>query len=195
MSASRLPVLALWITVCFYASILGVYSVLVHASSHSFGEASYFLNRIDQIALFGKVPFRDFEFAYGPLLLYVPALVHGLGAPLQISVEWSYYLSLVLFSIAGVCALFWLVDNLIPGRYYKLVVFGGLALIGLNPTMGMNYRYFRFIGPYVAILMAEETEWIAENVRFLQHREFASVLDFSRDRFGIFRGSIRAEHL
>lgn len=150
-----LPISALWIALLVYGVLLAIASAFVVKTPHAYGEANYFLNRIDQIAVSGRVPFKEFEFAYGPLLLYVPVLVHLIGTPLHLSLEWSYYLSLMLFSLLGVWALFWVVDELIPGYRYKLTIFGLFALIGLNPTMGMNYMYLRFIGPYIALLIAE----------------------------------------
>ena len=168
VSSYRLPTRLLCIALVAYASTLALNSAFVYAFPHSYGEAAYFLNRIDQIALFGKTPFKDFEFAYGPLLLYAPVLVHWLGAPLHISVEWSYYICLTVFSLIGVFALFELVNALVPGRHYKSVAFGGLALLGLlNPSMGMNYMYFRFVGPCVALLIAERLNTVRKTVVFL----------------------------
>jgi hypothetical protein len=173
--AYRVPTGALWMTLLVHGSVLTIASVCVSQSPHSYGEAWYFLNRLDQIAIFGNVPFSDFEFAYGPLLLYLPALVHWIGTPLHLSIEWSYYFGLTVLSLTGVYGLFWTVNELIPGRHYKLIVFGLFAL-GLNPTMGMNGMYFRFIGPYVALLLAERFDGWQRTFAFLS---IASLLLFS----------------
>ena len=172
----RPPKKLLWIALLAYASILSVYSASLYAYDHGYGEASYFLNRLNQIVVFGKVPFRDFEFAYGPLLLYVPAFVHWLGAPLHISVERSYYVSLIVLSLVGVYALFWLVNEIVPGYHDKVVVFAAFALFGLNPTMGMNYMYFRFVGPYIGLLISERFTSLRPTLTFVC---MASFLLFS----------------
>jgi hypothetical protein len=48
---------------------------LVAGRYHGFGESFYLIDRISLLDQ-GRVPYRDFEFVYGPAQLYVPILFH-----------------------------------------------------------------------------------------------------------------------
>ncbi|MDQ6676004.1 MAG: hypothetical protein M3Z09_01765 [Acidobacteriota bacterium] len=151
ITASNMPVWLLLVALVVQITFLSGLAACVLSSPHNYGEATYMLDRLDQVDLFGRVPFRDFEFAYGPLMLYGPVFVKHVLSPLQVSLECAYYISLIGMTALGLVLLFWVIDTLIPRRSYKIAVFVLFATC-LNTTMGMNYTFFRFIGPYAAIL-------------------------------------------
>src|SRR5262249_8424337 len=76
-------------------------------------EAYYFLDRLYPLAA-GMVPYRDFEFLYGPLLLYIPYWTSRiLGVPLYP----AYLAVFLLFQLIGL-AMLWKIIGLanVPAR-------------------------------------------------------------------------------
>jgi len=106
------------------------------------GEATYFLSRIDLVAM-GQRPYVDFQYNYGPLLLYAPLLLdalsgHGLG------IESAYAWTVVGMTLAGFWATWFFLRSLaIPSGFRPWAL--GLALVIWAPlTMGLNYAPLRF---------------------------------------------------
>ena len=105
------------------------------------GEASYFMNRLQMLAA-GLVPYRQFEFVYGPLLLY-PIL--GLERLLHLSSVQAYVLTWLVFWQIGVIMI-WIVvrgiDFPIPSRrtVFGFLIIAQLATSGYG---GLSYTPFR----------------------------------------------------
>jgi hypothetical protein len=117
--------------------VLGWYSILPY--SH-YGEITYFIQRIEAVLL-GRVPYVDFAFDYGPLMLSLPVGIYRLfqGA---VSVEAAYTAALLLHYTIGYALVAYVISQL-QARGRVLI----LAMIGfqwLNPTMGLNYTPLRF---------------------------------------------------
>src|SRR3569833_1389209 len=75
---------------------------LVAGRYHGFGESFYLIDRITLLAE-GRVPYRDFEFVYGPAQLYGPLLLHKL---LHLGIADAYYLFWALSYLLGAWLLF-----------------------------------------------------------------------------------------
>jgi len=140
-------VVAVWMLV-FLLCAAGVY--LLVRGVGGVGDSGYFIYRLKDLAA-GKAPYTEFEFAYGPLLLYVPLTlmrVFGLDA------ETAYYIFLIVSTAAGV----WLLAKIIelldcPAERKKaiFVLFSLLSLPGL--LWGVNHFLLRFIPPiYFALI-------------------------------------------
>ena len=105
------------------------------------GEADYFLNRLQMLAS-GLIPYRQFEFVYGPLLLYPVLWAQRL---LHLSSSQAYVVTWLVFWQIGV-VMVWVVvrgiDIPIPSRR---IVFGFLVLAQLAQAGygGLSYTPFR----------------------------------------------------
>lgn len=116
-----------------------------------YGEAGYFCDRTTQL-LSGHTPYRDFEFAYGPALLYIPAtlarLLHG-------DLRDAYGVTYVLACLTGTYLLWvtcnWL-DGSIAGRRAAFFFFWAASLIS-TLNYGLNYSLLRFILPIFLLIL------------------------------------------
>lgn len=115
------------------------------------GEALYFLNRQQMLAA-GSFPYRQFEFAYGPLLLYPTLWLQRL---FHLSVLHSYVLSWTVQSILGIVMLWTVVraiDFPIRSRV-TLFAFLFFAQFFWADYGGMNYTAFRaYAAAFVIVL-------------------------------------------
>jgi hypothetical protein len=114
------------------------------------GEADYFLCRIDLVAM-GYRPYVDFQYNYGPLLLYVPLALDMLSQA-SLGIENAYAFTVVGLTLLGFCSTFFFLNSLtIPAKYRPWVL--GMALaIWLPLSMGLNYVPLRFT--YVPFVLA-----------------------------------------
>jgi hypothetical protein len=105
------------------------------------GEALYFLNRLQMLAA-GLVPYRQFEFVYGPLLLYPVIWAQKL---LHLSLSHAYTVTWIVYWQLGVVMIWQVVRGIdfpIPSRR---PVFGLLVLTQLAGASygGLSYTPFR----------------------------------------------------
>jgi hypothetical protein len=136
------------VTAAFYALLTWT----VAGYSRPYGEARYFLDRTTQIALYGRMPYRDFSFSYGPLLLYPQVGLWKLLAPFGATLDGCYFAVLMIQACIGIALLFFILDQAFSQRRLKISLFLLMGGWSLNPTMGMNYTYFRFLIPIATFL-------------------------------------------
>lgn len=106
------------------------------------GENIYFYGRLAQLAA-GKTIYKDFEFAYGPLLLYLP---YWTGKLLHLSLIDGYVVFWLINWAVGIWLIFLLVNAIaIPNPHRNLIFFIFALDCGqmLWPE-GVNYTPFRF---------------------------------------------------
>lgn len=124
--------------------------------SHPFADSAYFVDRMLRAAAGGRF-YRDFEFAYGPLLFYPEYGLWQLLKPTGLSVYNALYATTAALYVGGLAMAAYLLNRLdIPRRYRHaalLVVFAfGLFTI----TLGPNYLALRFLTPFVALVWTAE---------------------------------------
>jgi hypothetical protein len=114
-------------------------------------ESRYMIDRLEALAS-GQTPYRDFQFVYGPLVLYGPRvlMLPGLSAPD------AYYLFWTAWTLAGVWMLAAVINRLeIPGakrtKVFHLIC--AWAFPGLLCT-GANYSLTRYLTPVLGALLA-----------------------------------------
>lgn len=149
---SRRPLMiALAITV----ALTGGLAFLTHHTP-GINESGYFLDRLGEMGA-GRVPYRQFEFAYGPLFLYLPL---GLMRAFHLFLPDSYLLAWLAEWIAGVFVLWGTVQvaaSLSPHRNSIFIVLFATS-IPVVVTLGENYTALRlFALPGAA--MATWTVW------------------------------------
>ena len=163
----RIPRRYLWITLGIFLLCEGAIAVCVHASPHAYGEEVYGLDRFYQLAVLHRVPLRDFEFGYGPILVYIPMLVKAVTSPFHIDLEASYLIAVTCMHLGGICLLFYIVNRIIPGRRYKTAAFLIIAFSSLNVDLGLQYTGLRFLGPFAALLAVTEIRKVWQAALFL----------------------------
>lgn len=105
------------------------------------GEAFYFLNRQQMLAA-GRIPYRDFEFCYGPLLLYpslwAQHLLHD-TALRGYTLTWTFE---CLLGTAMIWAVVCLIDIRVPSRWllFTFLLLSQLIWLDLG---GLSYTPFR----------------------------------------------------
>jgi hypothetical protein len=154
---STLPPKYLYMCASLYAVTVAGLSYLAMESPYYYGEARYFLLRLDRMLNGGEVPYRQFDFAYGWLQLYLPAGIYSLARPLHASLEFSYYATVMLMMLGGLTMLYRMVNSRVLDIGPKRSVFILTALAMLNVTLGLNYTPVRFLAaPYLLMLLYSE---------------------------------------
>jgi hypothetical protein len=142
------PLLAQWMGIT--AVIWAVMYFLVHGLQ-GFAESLYMIDRLKMLVEGGR-PYRDFEFAYGALLLYGPRAL----MVLHLDVEQAYFLFLLACYLVSVWMLARILDLLDYPTTHKATIFSLLVLFSL-PTLlctGLNYVLLRFLAaPYFGLLV------------------------------------------
>ncbi len=113
--------------------------------------AAYFINRLLCIQD-GLIPYRDFEFAGGPAMLYIPVVLRRLTG---LSVDAAYLAALWLFAWGGLFLLWWVIRQSSARRLDKTMAFLVLAAYpALNPEFGLEYTMTRYICGFAALVAA-----------------------------------------
>jgi len=121
-------------------------------NAYGYGEKNYFLDRLTYV-LAGWMPYRDFEFTYGPLLIYLPAWAAQALQPLGISAAGAYSLTWIATYASGVPLLAWCVNRLAFTRAQRNVTFAAIGIaVSFNESVGMNGLLLRFLMPVAALL-------------------------------------------
>lgn len=135
------------ITVCFGCVVMYAFA----GRFGGFGESGYGIDRVLQASQ-GKLPYLNFQFAYGPYFLYGPLLVRRL---IPISLVQAYYLFWTLNCLLGIVILYEVINMIDYQSSSKRSIF--LLLCGTGYygifTMGTNYTFVRFASPLFFILV------------------------------------------
>lgn len=109
-------------------------------------EDAYFLTPVLRMHT-GQIPYADFEFLYGPLMLY--PLFHWtrvFGYSL-----FSYYAYLALLEAAFFTTLAGVLQLLLPDRRRRWILFLLFGALFLNTLLGLNYDAWRFALPLLGL--------------------------------------------
>lgn len=101
------------------------------------GESIYFFNRLAQLAA-GKTIYKQFEFAYGPLLLYLP---YWMSKLFHLSLIEGYIVFWLLLWAVGIWLLYQVVNNIDIPSPYRTAVFFIFSIDLAQPLWpeGINY--------------------------------------------------------
>jgi hypothetical protein len=136
------------------AVLCGCMSMYLFAGRYGgFGESYYLIDRIFLLSQ-GKVPYRDFEFAYGPGLLYGPLILKHV---LPLDICQAYYLFWLINCLLGTLLLFKSVNLVNYPTDAKETIFLLLFFAGLFSIvrMGTNYTFLRFSCPVFFVLVIQ----------------------------------------
>lgn len=122
--------------------------------SHPYADAAYIFDRLLQLvsgARFGV----DFEFGYGPLLLYPSYWLWLATRGLGVSLHVAFYIVDVAGHLLGVAMAVYLVNRMRVSRSWKhallLLVFA-FDIVAMDLTL--NYSPVRFLAPFVLVVWA-----------------------------------------
>jgi hypothetical protein len=119
-----------------------------------FGESPYFIDRAWLLSQ-GKIPYVDFEWAYGASFLYGPIFLQHL---LSINIVQAYYLFWIFIWLLGTLLLF-TVTNMVdyPTNSKQSIFFllFGSAFLSIL-SMGINYTFLRYLCPLFFVLVVEK---------------------------------------
>jgi len=128
-----------------------------------YGESNYEINRLWLLAQ-SKRPYIDFEYAYGPLLLYGPLALYRFC---RISLQSAYYFFYLLTVLAGFVSIFQVVSRSnypTPSKWSIFLVLCIPSLPALS-SAGTNYTFFRFALPLYFIGIFQKS-LLADGTRF-----------------------------
>jgi hypothetical protein len=136
------------------------------ATSHLryLADAGYFIEQMSSHAEYGGALYTQLEFAYGPLLFYPTVWLHTL---LHCGWIMAYFVTLALDQSLGLALLAYVLNELpIRGRDRR-IGFVLLAIGALNPILGLNYTFFRFIAGFAILLFATRTKSLPRTMSLL----------------------------
>jgi hypothetical protein len=119
-----------------------LFLMIISNNLEGYGEAEFFLLRSALVTV-GKVPYTDFDYCYGPFLIYGLSFLKAMG----LSAGLSETLLIIVESIVGYISIFY-ITKIIFERHQSAssLMFWALFLATcLSPLWGgQNYTYFRF---------------------------------------------------
>lgn len=153
-SSTRISMRAIAAWMAVYTLGWIVMCLLVHGL-HGFLESRYLIERVDTLAEGGK-PYKDFEFAYGALFLYVPRLL----MVFHLNTEWSYLVFWLACLLAGVWMLARVLEMLDYPSPHRMEIFHLLCLFNLPVLIytGANYALLRFLPASYFGLLVQRTD-------------------------------------
>ena len=143
-----LPKKHLYFSVIFY--VLIIFFLYLIDANYRYGEGDYFLERIDRLSLH-QSPYRDFEYAYGVLFIYLPYFIKNIFG-LSSSVP-AYSITLILANGFGLYLLFRLLNAFNIEKKRKLIIFYSIVLCFIPYQNGLNYSILRYIAPIASIFL------------------------------------------
>jgi hypothetical protein len=116
-----------------------------------FGESRHMLEHVKLVAD-GKVPFRDFGFDFGLILLYGPIL---LSKFLHMGVVDAYYLLMTTTALLGVVLLYAVINWIdYPSKHRSSIFLLYVAIAApLALCTGIQYTLFRYVPPIFCVLI------------------------------------------
>ena len=98
-----------------------------------------------------KLPYRDFEFAYGYATAYLPYWLHMLG----LSISQALVTTLAVAALAGVLSVGLFLQSAIAQPAMRLTLFWVLVVAGLllEPGPSLTYNLCRFASPFALLLL------------------------------------------
>jgi hypothetical protein len=137
--------------------VLCVFRVAITVSKTMIGEAPYFLDRLDHLSR-GLIPYRQFEFAYGPLLLYPEVWVARL---LHVGYATGYSIVWVASWLIGIWMVWELVRSVDIASRRRTHIFTLICVL-IAPAIasrGLNYTALRIFCAAFVVLMVHRVCW------------------------------------
>jgi len=154
IDARPIPNSLIFSCVTVVATGLTLFSALIlHSSLRYTDDAGYFIQQISMHVDFSRKLYQQIEFPYGPFLFYGPILVQKL-LPRTLTV--AYYVTLILEQLAGLLLIVYVLNRLPFSRRWRSFLFLLCVLGTVQPNMGLNYTYLRFVLAPAILIFAHQ---------------------------------------
>jgi hypothetical protein len=157
-AGSRRSLLAFCVmTTLIVTLLLGWYRIMPFII---FGEFASDVSRLDQMVL-GLRPYRDFQYNYGPAMLYPPYWLYLLFGG-KLSIDGAFCATLLVHWVAGLSLVYYAARTLCRGRWQATIVFVCISLAVFNFSMGVAYTPLRFMPPIASLLFLHRrfSQWV-----------------------------------
>lgn len=151
-TSSRLEVRWEYLAMLLLCGLNAVLGFLVVRSGSYYADAAYFVTQLRSGLVFHNALYTGVEFAYGPLLYVWPAAFAKVLGAVNVSLQASYFVSLVVAQVIGTAMAFYTVAALPLRKGMKLAAFAVLVIISCDPQAGLNYTPLRFILPAASVV-------------------------------------------
>jgi hypothetical protein len=134
---------------CLFFAVAGW--LIAHSHLRYIADAGYFIEQMSSHAEYGRPLYSHLEFAYGPLLFYPTIWLHAI-----LRCQWltAYFVTLAFEQVLGLGLLAGFLNALPIRTPERRAGFVLLAVGALNPLLGLNYTFLRFITPFAALWFA-----------------------------------------
>ena len=141
--------------ICLFLQIIFCLTVwFIMRYTYGMIEATYFITRIHELDI-GRKLYSQTDFAYGALMLYIPLLIHRISG---LSLQDAYFTSWTLMQCVGFYWFYCVISRFNIDKSAKKIIFIAIFIMTLPVSAGMNYVFFRFITPYMALLFLHDKE-------------------------------------
>jgi hypothetical protein len=125
--------------------------LILTGNDPGYGESTYFIDRADKV-LHGLKPYVDFEYAYGPLFIYLPALLFKILNPIGLTLKGCYCAVFTVIDILGIYIVYQTFNLLKISAKQKSVMYYLIVLPSFPFQLGLNYVLLRYIAPCVSLI-------------------------------------------
>jgi hypothetical protein len=133
-------------------------SLVARSHLRYLADAGYFIEQMSAHTQYHRALYSQLEFAYGPLLFYPTVLLHD-----WFRLDWlsAYFTTLALDQSLGLILLTYMLNELPIRPFDRHAGLLLLAFGALNPLLGLNYTFLRFITPFALLLISTRarTAW------------------------------------
>jgi hypothetical protein len=133
--------------VVFLVGVLAYFPVFM-ARGGTYSEDQYFLTILQRMGC-GQLPYRDFDYSYGPLMIYP---VWGWSRIFGVSMV-SYYAFVALYQGLQLALLMGALQLFIADRWRRYLAYLLLLPFLVNSLMGLNEDGIRRLAPIIALLI------------------------------------------
>ncbi len=141
------------VATCLFTACVGW--LVARSHLRYLADAGYFMEQLEAHGDYGRTLYTQLEFAYGPLLFYPASLVHSL---LRSSWQTAYFATLALNQAVGILLLAFIMNALPMRARDRRIAFVLLVVGAINPLLGLNYTFFRFLTPLATLLFATRSQ-------------------------------------
>ena len=157
--SKQVPLRWFFIVAGIYVLILTPLALGAYSSPRYYPDSDCILGMLDRAVLYHLKPYVDFEYLYGPILLYPFLLIHKL-AP-AIPIEAVYYPVTIALMLIGLYFIYWVINELFPDSSPKTLIFLAAGFVGINYLLAAHETFARHFAVFAAIIGLAKMERFA----------------------------------
>ncbi|MCX5660566.1 MAG: hypothetical protein NTW19_12705 [Planctomycetota bacterium] len=149
---SRMPMSALWTMLAIYVGMT-VFLYWCIPFLDEYGESTYAVPRLELALKYHLRPYVDIQWAYGPVLFYVPLAFMAAAQALHIPVQDGFVAGYIVLLLVGVWMLFFLCDHFRIKATHRVLIFALVALSQYEFGFAVQGSFIRPLAPYVMLVV------------------------------------------